>query len=511
MNFLLPPGVTEPPEVCEPGDPECTTTPLPAIAPAKAATTESGESWVRAGEAITYTLTFTNDGEAAGPVAYWDGLRDVLRYADFEGDITVDQGAGSSVTAGFAADEQRIDVGGVLAAGQTATVTYTMRMHAELPHGARVTNYLVAEGESLEIAGCFPDDEIICTDHPAVMPGLDVSKRADPASGTEVREGDEVTYTLSFDAWGPDRAAVQHRDILNDVVDDAELMGQPTVAIDGDGTLKAVLARGANGEARIDIRGSLKPGTHATVSYTVRVLPDRERPASPAAEGTTPHQLGNVVLGSGEEPPTVCEPAAPNCTVHPIETKPDLEVTKSVDPESGTAVAAGERLSYTLGFENFGTAAGTVDFEDRLADVLDDAKLISGPTVQGEGVTATLDGDVLTITGELAPKQRATVSYTVEVLPSAADGAGVLANFVVKPGDPTPEVCDPAQLPCTANPVIPMDPAKPIPKPPLAETGGSSMLPWMLGGAGLLGAGALLLAVTLARRGRREVAFTGRE
>lgn len=510
-NFLLPPGVTEPPGVCEPGAPECTETPLPAIRPAKSATTESGESWVRAGEAITYTLTFTNDGQAAGPVAYWDGLHDVLRYADFEGGITVDQGAGSSVTAEFNAANERIDVGGVLAAGQTATVTYTMRMHVDLPHGARVTNYLVAEGESLEIVGCFPDDEIICTDHPAVMPGLDVSKSADPASGTEVREGDEVTYTLSFDAWGPDRAAVQHRDILNDVVDDAELVTQPTVKLEGEGTLKAVFVRGADGQARIDIRGALEPGTHATVTYTVRVLPDRERPASPAAAGTTPHQLGNFVIGTGEEPPTVCEPAAPNCTVHPIETKPDLEVTKSVDPESGTAVAAGERLSYTLGFENHGTATGAVDFEDRLADVLDDAKLISGPTVQGDGVIATLDGDVLKIVGELAPKQRVTVTYTVEVLPSAADGAGVLANFVVKPGKPTPEVCDPAQTPCTANPVIPKDPTKPIPKPPLAETGGANMMPWMLGGAGLLGAGALLLALAIARRNRRELVPTGRE
>ncbi|WP_125098713.1 CshA/CshB family fibrillar adhesin-related protein [Leucobacter chromiireducens] len=510
-NFLLPPGVTEPPEVCEPGDPECTETPLPAIRPAKSAVTESGESWVRAGEAITYTLTFTNDGAAAGPVAYWDGLHDVLTSADFEGEITVNQDAGSSVAAVFNAADERIDVSGVLAARQTATVVYTMRMHADLPHGARVTNYLVGEGESLELPGCFPDDDVICTDHPAVMPGLDVSKSADPASGTEVREGDEVTYTLSFDAWGPDRAAVQHRDILNDVVDDAELITQPVVAIDGDGTLKAVLARGANGEARIDVRGSLAAGTHATVSYTVRVLPDRERPAAPAAEGTTPHQLGNVVIGAGEEPPLVCEPAAPNCTVHPVETKPDIEVTKQVDPESGTAVAAGEQLSYTLGFENFGTAAGAVDFEDRLAGVLDDAALISGPTVSGAGLTATLDGDVLRIAGELAPKQRATVSYTVEVLPSAADGEGVLLNFVVKPGDPTPEVCDPAQLPCTANPVIPEDPTKPIPKPPLAETGGASTLPWLLGGAGLLGAGALLVTLALARRARRGGAIATQE
>lgn len=499
-NFLLPPGITEPPVTCEPGDLECTETPLPAIRPAKSAVTESGETWLRAGEAVTYTLTFENSGTAAGPVSYWDGLRDVLTYAHFEGDIVVNQGGGSTVDAVFNAEEERIEIAGNLAAGQTASVTYKMRLEADLPHGARVTNYLVEQGESLDLPACFPDEGMICTDHPAVMPGLDVSKSADPASGTEVREGDEITYTLLFDAWGPDRAVVNHRDMLSDVVDDAELLGQPVVAIDGNGTLKAVVARGANGQARIDVRGSLKAGSHATVTYTVRVLPDRERPASPAAPGTTPHHLANFVIGSGEEPPTVCTPNASDCTVHPIETKPNIEVTKSVDPESGTAVAAGDRLSYKLGFTNWGTANGEVDFEDRLADVLDDAKLVSGPTVDGEGVSATVNGDLLRIVGELAPKQTVTVIYTVEVLPVAAEPPSVLVNFVVKPGDQTPEVCNPTQTPCTANPVIPKDPNQPIPKPPLVETGGVSPLPWILSGAGLLLIGGVLLTLVVRRK-----------
>ncbi|WP_198677508.1 CshA/CshB family fibrillar adhesin-related protein [Leucobacter luti] len=517
LNFLLPPGLTEPPVTCEPGNPECTETLLPAIAPAKSAThaglNETPErTWLRAGEAVTYTLTFTNDGSAPGPVSYWDGLQDVLTYASLEGDIVVAQEGESTLTAVLNEPEDRIDIAGTLAAGQTATVTYTMRLAAELPHGARVTNYLIEEGGTFNMAACFPGEGMICTDHPAVMPGLDVSKSADPASGTEVREGDEITYTLHFDAWGPDRSIVKHSDILSDVVDDAELLGAPVVAVDGGGGLKAVVARGANGEARIDVLGTLEAGSQATVTYTVRVLPDRDRPATPAADGSTPHQLANFVVGSGVEPPTVCEPGASDCTTHPVETKPDIEVAKSVDPEHGTAVAAGDRLKYTLTFANLGSAAGELDFEDRLADVLDDAELVSGPGSSLPAVAATLDGDVLRVTGELLPRQTVQVTYEVRVKAEAAERPSILTNFVVAPGDPTPEVCDPAASPCTANPVTPKDPTQPtpvVPHPPLSETGGASTLPWVLGGAGLVLVAGLLLALAARRRRAAAAAAAG--
>src|SRR5699024_5714193 len=83
MNALTP-SSQEPPAECEEDDPNCTLTPLPLIEPAKTASPETG-SGVQAGEEVTYTLTFSNVGEAAGPVDHTDHLAEVLDDADLTG------------------------------------------------------------------------------------------------------------------------------------------------------------------------------------------------------------------------------------------------------------------------------------------------------------------------------------------------------------------------------------------------------------------------------------------
>src|SRR5699024_6533262 len=76
MNALTP-SSQEPPAECEEDDPNCTLTPLPSIEPTKTADPEPG-SGVQAGEEVTYTLSFSNVGEAAGPVDHTDHLTEVL-------------------------------------------------------------------------------------------------------------------------------------------------------------------------------------------------------------------------------------------------------------------------------------------------------------------------------------------------------------------------------------------------------------------------------------------------
>ncbi|MFB8188121.1 SpaA isopeptide-forming pilin-related protein [Microbacterium sp. NPDC055988] len=141
------------------------------------------------------------------------------------------------------------------------------------------------------------------------------------------------------------------------------------------------------------------------------------------------------------------------CTVYNRAAAPGaLTVAKSSDPASGTVVAPGQSVTYTLTFANTGGTPITVDREDILTGVLDDADL-QGVITAGAPLTATRTGDRIRITGTLQSGAQGTVSYTVRVkdpLPAAGDAS--LGNFVVTTGQQPPETCEPGQ-PCTVHPV----------------------------------------------------------
>ncbi|KIP53291.1 hypothetical protein SD72_03300 [Leucobacter komagatae] len=561
----------DPPTTCEPGDDFCTTHPVvaPDISVEKSANPESG-TVLLAGDAVEYTLTFRNDGDGAGDVNFTDILASGGNNADLQGSIAVSDPSLTATAGQGTAGQPEVIVTGTLAPGAEVTVTYTYRLHADLPHGARLTNFLIEEGETLP-GLCLPENPR-CTDHPTVMPGLETGKSSTPASTEAVAAGDEITYTLTFSSWGPADSFVDFRDSLSDVLDDADLTAGPTVSgtelratveggtirvlgtvlagqtvtvsytvtvksdadrLEGGNNLLAnyLIADGetppteclpedwnctvhsapnvqakkssdpANGEAvtegqelsytltfenlgtapgpvayrdsladvlddanyvagsltatggltatgptgeEIVVTGELAPGATAQVTYRVTVKPDAER----ESEGNS--SLANYLFEDGGEPPTTCEPGDDNCTVHPT---PDLVVEKSADPATGSAVIAGQELSYTLTFENRGTAAGAVAYEDRLAGVLDDADLVGEPQVDADALSATISGDVLAVAGTLEPGAKVHVTYTVRVKADGERGDDLLANFLLRPGQDPPPVCDPAVTACTEHPV----------------------------------------------------------
>src|SRR5690606_726826 len=142
---------------------------------------------------------------------------------------------------------------------------------------------------------------------------------------------------------------------------------------------------------------------------------------------------------SGEEPPETCDPQPdelPTCTVNHVSA---IDVVKSADPESGTEVEPGQRVTYTLTFTNVSadesSAPATAYVTDHLADVLDDAELTDGPASSAAGLTARLTGDEIRIVGELAPGERAEITYTVRVLDDAEQGDRHLGNVVAITGE----------------------------------------------------------------------------
>lgn len=145
---------------------------------------------------------------------------------------------------------------------------------------------------------------IECKIYNRVLPPgkLEVEKRSTPATGATVRPGENVTYTLTFRNVGGLPVTVNHDDVLTDVLDEATLTGN----VSAQSPLQSALTPTGD---RIRITGSLAPGMERTVSYMVTV----RNPIPTAANGV----LRNVVVPSGEQPPTGCAPGTP-CTEHPV-------------------------------------------------------------------------------------------------------------------------------------------------------------------------------------------------
>lgn len=273
---------------------------LPAAVPGLAATKSSNPasgSNVSAGQQVIYTLTYTNTGDAPANVDSTDDLSDVLDDADVSAEPASDVN-----TVIPKRDKNSLRISGALAPGATAKVTYTVTVRAD---GAR--------GDNLLDNVLTPDDPDVCqprncaTSHK--VGELEMSKSSDPASESEVAEGDKITYTLRFANTGKAPVAVDAEDALSGVLDDAKLVDAPKAS-------DAALTVGKVVDGRFSITGTLQPGQEATVSYSVSVLPQEER-----GDGV----LGNFLVKAGAD--AVCNTSETNCTHHPVRGTSALAMT----------------------------------------------------------------------------------------------------------------------------------------------------------------------------------------
>lgn len=452
---------------------------LPSITPAKTSDPASGES-LQAGDVVTYTLSWTNDGQASGPLDSTDDLSGILDDAEITGDPVADS---ADVDVVLDHEAETIRVTGDLAPGETVTVTYQATIRPDGDRGDNIAgNVLTPDVPPYECAEGVEDcDPFVppSTTHP--LGELDDWKTVDPATGTTVRSGNEMTYTLHFANTGEAAVDVARDDVLTMLLDDAMVTTAPAAS-------DPALSVSEIADGRFSVTGTLAAGQEVTVTYTVTVNGDGERGDD---------QLGNFLVGAGQEPPAECAPAdgeRPDCTINYVS---DVVVSKSADPASGTAIDHDQNVEYTLTFRNVGTNAGAeavaVDYTDHLVDVLDDADLVLGPIPSDPSLDAVLDGDTIRITGSVPTGETLTVRYIVA--PKAYDQQGdhVLGNVVAVTG--AEPVCVPDSPLCTTHEITP--------PPPLATTGAEANWSMILAALALLGGGALLAATG---RRRRELA-----
>jgi fimbrial isopeptide formation D2 family protein len=108
-------------------------------------------------------------------------------------------------------------------------------------------------------------------------------------------------------------------------------------------------------------------------------------------------------------------------------------VSKTANPTEGSTVGSGETVTYTLNIQNTGaTALTNLKIDDDLRDVLDDATLTGGPTVNPTSAgDATVNDSVLEFTGDISVGQTVTVTYAVTIKDTGSLGNNALNNKVL--------------------------------------------------------------------------------
>lgn len=328
-NYLVKTGTT-PPTTCATTDQLCTTHTV------KQYSVEKSVSAVAADGTVTYTLLIKNTGQVAytapAPAKFSDDLSDVLDDATF-----VAGSASSNVTgwtfAGPSGTPASLVGSGPLAVGQTATITYRVKL--KTPLGNRTLKNVVVPTDPTGV--CAVGKCTTTTD----LPDLGVKKESSPASGTQVVPGQVVSYTLTFTNQGRADAAVDYTDDLKGLLDDGKVTTAPTAS--GSGLAVAYTA----GATSFRVQGTVRPNETITVTYKVTV----DNPV------TGDRKLLNFVVKTGTTPPTACvpDPIWPTCTEHPVQVQGEL-LWKKVDP-AGAALRGSE---WVLTAKNVtGVPAGT--------------------------------------------------------------------------------------------------------------------------------------------------------
>ncbi len=325
-------------------------------------------------------------------------------------------------------------------------------------------------------------DAVTCTfTNVAVRPEWSFFKSANPASGSTVVPGTVITYTVTaVRSSGVPATNVVITDDLSGVLPHATLV---------DGSITASLGTAAL--SGTDLVWTI-PALSATSTLTYQVTVDAD------AIGVT---IGNVATGTGSAPPGSCPDTEPNC--HRTEHfTPAWTIAKSSNPPSGTEVATGSPIAFTLTATNTGPVAvsGAVATDD-LSAVLAYSTLTGSlpPGVSVAGTTLTWAVPDIPVDGSVS------VTYTVRV---DADAAGkTLRNVITATGPVPPADCSAGVIagrignsrvaaattgaPCATEHTVP---------PPLPVTGGQIAWGAAAGGGSIALLGALLFLIARRRR-----------
>jgi uncharacterized repeat protein (TIGR01451 family) len=232
-------------------DPRCSVS-VTVLTPALTITKTANATAAVPGQTVGYTITVTDSGQTPYTGAtVTDSLSGVLGDAAYSGNAAATAG-----TVSYASPV--LSWTGNLAAGATATITYSVTVDSPDTGGKVMTNTVVsaAAGSTCPAGG----GKAACTATVAVLtPALDIVKTANVATATP---GGTVSYTVTVtDTGQTPYTGATFTDDLTGVVDDA--------AYDNDASATAGTVSYAS--RTLTWTGNLAVGAVATITYSVTV------------------------------------------------------------------------------------------------------------------------------------------------------------------------------------------------------------------------------------------------
>ncbi|GBC61613.1 hypothetical protein DENIS_2575 [Desulfonema ishimotonii] len=428
------------------------------------------------GDIVEYTVTLFNAGQGAAEGAvYTDTPHSHTTLVN--GSVTTTQG---TVATGNGSGDGviRAEIG-TISAGGTVTIRYRVELKADTPAGIWIENQGVVSGDNFEDEptdwpnSLPPDDPTI--DGPVYGEADDadvtVTKTATDLSGSDLKPGDTVEYTVLISNAGPDTAenlvfhdSVPHRTTLVS------------------GSLSATQGTVAEGDPLRAVLGNLGTGDTATVTFRVTV--DADVPAHTVILNQ------GVVNGDGgiheitDDPGSVPEEDGTLVVVRG--SGPNLDLFKAVWDHDGGPVNAGDALEYRITVVNTGDAvARNVVVTDEPSGYI---TLISGTVGNTGGQVVSGNGEsdtgVEVTLGDLEPGAQAEITFQVTVSEDTPDETRI-SNQGTARSDDTPDV--PSDDPLTAvtdDPTVVVVTAGPdLYDPPAAwktVSGGRPVIRWAM-------------------------------
>ncbi len=358
------------------------------------------------GSVVDYTITITDAGQTSYTGAtVTDPLDDVLDDAAYNSDGTASDGSVTFTSPDLAWT-------GSLAPGQTATITFSVTVNNPDTGNKILASTInsTAAGNNCPAGGTDPRCTATVT---VLIPALTITKTAAVSTTTP---GSTFGYTITVDDTGPTAyAAATITDPLDGVLDDATY-NDDAMASTGTATYSSQV---------LTWTGSLAPGQTATISYTVTVNNPDTGDKLPTNTVSSTNIGSNCLPGSTD----------PACTATVAVLVPALTITKTA---TVSTVTPGSAVGYTITVADTGQTSYTAaQVTDSLAGVLGDATYGGGATASTG--TVSYAAPVLTWTGDLAPGDTATISYSVTVN-NPDTGGRFLTNTAVSaaPGSTCP-------------------------------------------------------------------------
>ena len=350
------------------------------------------EGPVQAGDILTYTITVTNNGTAdAHGVGIYDEFGSAgLTYVN--GSYRVSGGDSEEASKVYAAlmNPQSTDI-------KAMADTLHPGESLVLQFDAKVTGASVGEsvknkatfGEDLETVTGPAGNETNETDSLIAVPGLSISKTAQPGSGTPVAAGDTIEYR--FEVTNNGDVDARHVSVYDAIPLNTSLVAGSELNLTRDG--EAMVAE------------DLTIAAHETheFGFTVRVNGDVAENtviSNRATCGISTNALYPLDVDSNEVVHTVCAP--------------NVRLVAEANPRHGSSVGVGDEVTYTLTAYNEGnTYARGVGLYNAIPNGME---LVEG-SVHGNGAAAAEDGSyVSALAGDIAPGSSASMTFKARVL-----------------------------------------------------------------------------------------------